>query len=203
MKASARLLLDRSIAPSLARFIVVFVLMVAPWPGLGRTFTDTVGAIATAIADPLTSASNVTFQLRSPNSAEGLPDWRGVIAVRQDFPEGPVAHAGAIDLRRCGYLQLAMFAALAAAWPPRGRRQTLVATALAAGIVSTTIALPILAFLSPLGAVHLGAWLETLVSLASRALVAAPGMAYAVPGIAWLAVHGGEAFQRVTAVTNT
>jgi hypothetical protein len=180
-----------SIAPVL-RFALVLALVLAPWPGLGRAFSDAVGAIGTALAEPLSAASNVTFLLRSPKPIEAQPDWRAVISVRQDFPDGPVVHAGAIDLRRAGYLQLAAFVALAVAWPPRGRRRALLAATVALAIVSTAMVLPVLAFLSPIGAVHLGAWLDTLVSLASRALVAAPGMAYAVPGLAWLAVNRGE-----------
>jgi hypothetical protein len=181
---------SRSIGASLARFVLAFALMVAPWPGLGRGFTDAVGAIATAIADPISAASNVTFVLRSPKPVERQPDWRAVISVRQDFPDGPVDHAGAIDLRRAGYLQLATFVALAAAWPPRGRRRLLLAVAITFAMVSAAIALPILAFLSSIDVVHLGERSGTLVSLASRALVAAPGMAFACPGLAWLAVTG-------------
>jgi hypothetical protein len=188
---------DRSIAAALARFFLAFALMVAPWPGLGSAFAEAVGAIATAAADPISAASNVTFLLRSPKPSENQPEWRAVVSVRQDFPDGPVDHAGAIDLRRAGYLQLVTFVALAAAWPPRGWPGALLATAIALAIVATAIALPILAFLSPIGVVHLGPWLQTLLSLASRALVAAPGMAFAIPGLAWLAVRGGGLGTRI------
>jgi hypothetical protein len=184
--------LPTSLTASVLRFVIVLALVLVPWPGLGRAFTDAVGAIGTALAQPISASSNVSFLLRSPKPIEGQPDWRAVISVRQDFPDGSSVHAGAIDLRRAGYLQLAAFVALAVAWPPQGRTRALLAVAVALAIVSTAIALPILAFLSPLGAVHLGASLEALVSLASRALVAAPGMAYAVPGLAWLAVNQGE-----------
>ncbi len=195
--ASTRTRLSRPIAASVLRFVLAFAVVAAPWPGLGRVFTSTVGAIATAIADPVSMDSNVTFLLRSPKPSEDLPDWRAVIAVRQDFPDGPLDHSGAIDLRRAGYLQLATFVALAAAWPPKGRRRVLVAAAAALAIVGTAIALPIFAFLSPLGVVHLGPSLQALLSLASRALVAAPGMAFAIPGLAWLAVSGGPLVPRI------
>jgi hypothetical protein len=180
----------RSPKAILVRFVLALALLIAPWPGLGRAFTGTVGAIATALADPLTASTNVTFLLRSPKDDEALNDWHGVISVRQDFPDGPVDHAGAIDLRRAGYLQLATFGALAVAWPPKGRWLALLAACVSLGLVATVIVLPILDFLSPLGAVHLGACSAALVSLGSRTLVGAPSMAYAVPGLAWFAVMG-------------
>ena len=179
---------SRKLAASLVKFGLVFALLAAPWPGLGHAFTGAVGSIATAIADPLSVSSNVTVVVRSPNQNEAQPDWRGVIAVRQDLPAGPLDKAGAIDLRRAGYLQLATFAALAAAWPPSSRRRAFLAASVALAIVALCIAVPILAFLSSIGAVHPGMPLEALLSLASRALVAAPGMAFAVPGLTWLAL---------------
>jgi hypothetical protein len=179
---------SRKLAASLVKFGLVFALLAAPWPGLGHAFTGAVGSIATAIADPLSASSNVTVVVRSPNQDEAQPDWRGVIAVREDLPSGPLDRAGAIDLRRAGYLQLATFAALAVAWPPSGRRRALLAASVALAIVAMCTAVPILAFLSSVGAVDPGTALGALLSLASRALVAAPGMAFAVPGLSWLAL---------------
>ena len=180
------------LARALARFALVFALCVAPWPGLGRAFVAAVGAVATAIADPLSAASSVTLVVRAAQPAEARPEWDAVLAVSQDHPDGPVARAGAIDLRRAGYLQLATFAALAAAWPPRGRRPILLGVAAGLSVVSIAVALPVLAFLGSVGAVHLGFALTTPIALASRALVAAPGMAYAIPGLAWVSVCGAR-----------
>jgi hypothetical protein len=144
--------------------------------------------VATAFADPFFTASNVTFTLRSPVPIEKLPDWRAVIDVRQDFPDRPKRDAAAIDLRRAGWLQLATFVALAAAWPPRGRRRIVLAASVAFAIVSTCIAVPVVDYLAQVGAVHLGTLLGGVLALVRRALIAAPGMAYAVPGLAWLAL---------------
>lgn len=182
-----RWLLGRSLAPSIARFVAVLALLIAPWPALGSVFVDGVGSVVTAAADPVFASSNVSFRLRAPRPSEQQPDWRGVIDVKRDLPDGPVRNAGAIDLRRVGYLQLAAFIALAAGWPPVGLRRRLWSLAVAVAIVSTVIAIPIIDFLSEVGVVALGPWLGTAISLARRALVAAPGMAYAVPGLAWLA----------------
>jgi hypothetical protein len=183
-----KLRFDRPLIAALGRFIIVFAILVTPWPHLGRAFCDVVGAVATAVADPLTASSNVTFRLDALQEKESQPDWRAMISVQQDFPQGPVDHAGVIDLRRCGYLQLATFLALAAAWPPRGRRRALIAAAGALALVATAIALPVLAFVSSIGAVDFGL-LAVPVTLASRALVAAPGMMYALPGLAWLGLN--------------
>jgi hypothetical protein len=179
------------------RFVVVAGLLLYPWPGIGGCYCGAVDSVATALVDPLFDASNVTFVLRAPRPQESLPEWRGVIDVKQDFPEGPVRHAGAIDLRRAGFLQLATFLALAVALPPRGRRQTIVAFGVAAGVVSFLIALPILEFLMQASAIHLWGWLDTLITVARRALVGAPGMAYAIPGLAWVAATHWESLALV------
>jgi hypothetical protein len=84
---------------------------------------------------------------------------------------------------------LATFVALATGWPPRGTRRRVQAAVVALAIVSATIAVPIFDYLSDVGAIHLGALLAGAVALARRALVAAPGMAYAVPGLVWLALN--------------
>lgn len=186
----------RVFAAPATRFAVAFAFTIAPWPGLGPVFADVVGATATAIADPIFARSNVTLTVRSPRPEEHQPEWRGVIDVKQDFPEGPVRHAGAIDLRRSGYLQLATFIALAAAWMPKGRRRVLAAVGVVAAVVSTVVVVPIVDFLVQAGVVDLGAGFNTLVALARRILVGAPGMAYAVPGIAWFALAMGSMLLR-------
>lgn len=178
----------RSLAASLGRFGVVLAILIAPWPGLGRAFVDSVGMAATALADAVSVTSNVSFTLRSARPSERQPEWRGVIDVKQDLPDGPVRHAGIIDLRRVGYLQLATFLSLAAAWPPRTVRCLLGSVSLAVGIVAAVIAVPVFDFLSDAGVIPLGAWVGGALSLARRALVAPPGMAYAIPGLAWLAM---------------
>jgi hypothetical protein len=181
------------LALPLVRFVIVLALLVAPWPGVGRYFVDAVGSLTTALADPMFAASNVTFALRSPMPQEQQPEWRGVIAVKRDsFPDGPKRNLGAIDLRRAGYLQLATFIALAAGWPPSGIRRSLMAGLLAAFFLTAILAVPILDFLSSIEVVHLGGF-AFVVALIRRALVAPPGMAYAGPGLVWLAVRGGSA----------
>ncbi|MGO9836079.1 MAG: hypothetical protein ACLP1X_17900 [Polyangiaceae bacterium] len=182
----------RSLGLSVARFLVAFGLLVAPWRGLGRAFTEAAGAVATAVADPFFGSSNVTFVLRAPVPSERLGDWRGVVDVKQDFPEGPVRHAGAIDMRRAGYLQLATFLSLAAGWPPRRHSRALLAVVVATLVVASTLGVAALDFLCSLGAVHAWAWFATAVALARRALVGAPGMAYAIPGLVWLALRDRE-----------
>jgi len=182
----------RAFTLSMARFLITLALLLAPWPGLGRAVSEAAGEMATAVLDPFFGSSNVTVVLRSPVPSEGLGDWRGVIDVKQDFPDRPVRNAGAIDLRRAGYLQLATFVSLGAGWPPRGRRRALLVLIVGTLVVASTLAMPLLDFLSSVGAVHLGERMAVVLSLARRALVGAPGMAYAIPGLAWLALWGGE-----------
>jgi hypothetical protein len=185
----------RALALPFVRFVVVLALLVAPWPWVGFHFVDTVGSVTTTLADPMFAASNVTFALRSPMPKEQQPEWWGVIAVKRDsFPDGSKRNAGAIDLRRAGYLQLATFIALAAGWPPSGIWRCLMAGLLAALFVTAILAVPILDFLSSIEVVHLGGF-AFVVALIRRALIAPPGMVYAGPGLVWLAVRGGSAAQ--------
>jgi hypothetical protein len=172
-----------------ARFAFVFALLIAPWPGLGSLFVSGVGAVATAVADPVFASSSVTLIVRAPREIEAQPEWRAVVDARQDLPDGRVRHAGAIDVRRAGYLQLATFLGLAAAWMPRERKRIVAGTCLAVALVSAVVAIPIVDFLSDAGVVRLGSALAILVALARRALVGAPGMAYALPALIWLAIH--------------
>lgn len=178
----------RALLAAAARFAVVFALLAAPWPGLGRAFAGAVGSAATALANPFFSATNVTFTLRASRPEEHLPDWRGVIQVKQDLPEGPIRNAGAIDLRRAGYLQLATFFCLAAAWPGAWRQRKLLAAVVALAVVGAATGASVLDYLAQIGALHVGDAAATALALARRALVAAPGMAYAVPALAWVAI---------------
>jgi hypothetical protein len=181
----------RSLAAALGRLSVVFALLLAPWPAVGPAWVGVVGSMVTTVMDPLFDSSNVTFRLRSPEPVEHLSEWQGVIDVKQDFPDGPVRHAGAIDLRRAGYLQWVTFLALAAAWPLRRPRSWILAVAIAGAIVGGLIGVAVLDFLSDLGAIHGGSLVAMVLSLSRRALIGAPGMAFAVPGIVWLLLHQG------------
>jgi len=179
---------SRSRVFAIARFAAAFAILIFPWSGLGRAFVDAVGAAATAVADPITASSNLSVTVRSARPNENQPDWCGIIDVKRDFPEGPVRQAGALDLRRAGYLQFATFLSLAAGWPPKSGRRALIASAVVVGVVSAVIAVPIFDFLRELGIASFGAWGGAMVALVRRALVAAPGMAYAIPGMAWVAI---------------
>jgi hypothetical protein len=178
----------RALLVALGRFVLAFALLACPWPGLGRAYADVVGSLATAAADPFFQSGNVTFVLRAPTPDEQVPDWRGVIQVKQDLPEGPVRQKGAIDLRRAGYLQLVTFLCLAVAWPAAWRDRKLLAAGVALLVVGTVTGVSIVDYLVQVGAVDAGHWGSTLLALARRALVGAPGMAYAVPALAWIAV---------------
>jgi hypothetical protein len=190
--------LERRALMALLRFVLVYALAIAPWPGLGRAWVGVVGAIATSIADPFFASTNVTFSLRASRPEEQPSAWSGIIEVRQDLPDASSHHAGAIDLRRAGYVQFVTFAALAIAWPPRTRRRAWLALAGCVVVVTGAVGMPILAFLAPLGAVHPGSLFGAAIALASRGLVGAPGMAYAVPGVVWvLTAFGLEPLARI------
>jgi hypothetical protein len=190
--------LERRAAMALVRFALVYAVAIAPWPGLGRAWGGAIGAIATSIADPFFASTNVTFSLRASGPGDPTSEWTGIIELRQDLPDTSSHNAGAIDLRRCGYVQFVTFAALAIARPPRTRRRAWIALGASVVVVAGSVGMPILAFIAPLGAVHPGAFFGAAIALASRALVAAPGMSYAVPGVVWvLTAFGLEPLARV------
>jgi hypothetical protein len=193
----------RALLLALLRFVVAFGLLAAPWPGLGRAYAGVVGSLATAVADPFFESGNVTFVLRAPTPEEQVPDWRGVIQVKQDLPDGPVRQKGAIDLRRAGYLQLVTFLCLAAAWPAAWRDRKLLATGVALLVVALATGTSVLDYLAQIGVVDAGAWGSTVLALARRALVGAPGMAYAVPTLAWIAIARRDDVYPVTVASRT
>jgi hypothetical protein len=87
---------------------------------------------------------------------------------------------------RLRHAQFVTLVALAIARRPRTRRRAWLALAGCVVVVAGAVSMPILAFVVPLGAVHPGPFFGAAIALASRALVAAPGMAYAVPGAVWV-----------------
>jgi hypothetical protein len=190
---------QRSTRASFVRFFVVLALLIAPWPGLGRTVCKVVGTIVTSVADPLLASTNITLLCRATRASDGLPEWDAVLSVRQDSPDGPEDHGGAMDMRRAGYLQAGTWLALVAGWPPRGGRRVLRSLSIFAAILLIVVALPIVTFLMSAGVLDASAVVESLVSLASRALVGAPAMAYAVPGLAWLFLVQGVPLQDLIA----
>jgi hypothetical protein len=161
------------------------VVLLLPWPGLGRAYTGTFGAVATVLARPFFSGDDVALSLTASNAAARNREWSLMVHV-DDAATGAPKHLGAVDLRRAGYLQIAFFLVAAAAFPLADRRRF--AGVLLGGVVllSTLGWLPVLMYLATKHVIHFGALLFSMLAVAQRSLAGAPGMAIVVPGLLWL-----------------
>jgi hypothetical protein len=115
-----------------------------------------------------------------------------VLGIHAEDPDTGRYVGTALDLRRSGYIASAVFVALAVMTPLRGRRSRWrKAALLGAGLVGLQILplLPLLSFFSgklPVTVFDLGPIPRALIEVSYHALVAPPGMAYAVPALLWL-----------------
>lgn len=173
-------------------FVCIFGGLSLPLPGLPMLYTATHQALGNVIL-PGTLDSGVDLAFGTPDVSLGQDAWSLTLFVRPPAPRQPINMP--VDLRTLLYLPEACFAALALATPLRSKRQNL--TLLRQGLVIlhplllVLITLPIVSFLGgtgPVQAFELGRWVHTLLQIAYRALVASPGMAYAIPLFLWWAL---------------
>jgi len=166
----------------LVRLAGLLLLFLWPWRAVGRAWAQVVTGLARLF---LSTGPNVAF--RYP-PGQGDDPWRLRI-IADDLATGRFIET-ALDLRRAGFIALAVFAALVLAAPLRWRRR---ARLFAAGLVPLLFLplLPMLALFSgplPIRAFQLGPVARAIVSIAYRVLVTAPGMAFAFPGLLWLSL---------------
>jgi hypothetical protein len=107
------------------RGLALVVVLLTPWPGLGRTF----GAVFAATADLVlhcTSVGGVALDIETPRAAGlTLPPWLVVLTLTN--VKTGVATRSALNARALAYVPLAIFAAMAGAVPPRRGMRTLTA----------------------------------------------------------------------------
>jgi hypothetical protein len=160
------------------RLGALLLLFLWPWRIVGRAYGHLVVGVARLFLDP---GRAVAF--RYP---PGDDPWRLRI-VADELTSGRFVET-ALDLRRAGFIAMAVFVALVLATPMRWRRR---AGMLALGLAPLALLplLPIVALFSgplPVRAFHLGPFARAGASIAYHVLVSAPGMAYALPGLMWL-----------------
>src|ERR1700742_3549544 len=103
----------------LVRFVPIIVLLLWPWPGLGRAFASGFGRVSAAVVSPLVGAATaVRFD---GYGADGDHPWWLYLAVKNRLTGQ--SYGIPVDTRTLAYIRLAVFLALAVAWPvPRTRR---------------------------------------------------------------------------------
>jgi hypothetical protein len=166
------------------RFLPLIILLLWPWPGVGRAFAWGFGGVSEAVVSPFISTETVLhFQLRDSDAVDH--PWWLYLAVRNRLTGQ--SYGIPVDTRTLAYVRLAVFLALAVAWPvPRSRRGiTCLALGAAAllAMIGVSVALPVAQVLELLGIVRLGAFVQSLASVGILSLVSYPSMAYAVPGL--------------------
>jgi hypothetical protein len=175
----------RAILVRAARAAIVAAVLLAPWPGLGRAYAATFGAVATTIARPTVGPSDVTVSMTAASATARHREWSLMIHV-DDSATGAPKHLGAVDVRRAGYLQIAFFLVAAAAFPLAGWRRFV--PVLLGGVVLLSMLgwLPVLTYLATKHVITLGAVSFSILAVLQRSLAGAPGMAIVVPCLLWL-----------------
>jgi hypothetical protein len=97
-----------------------------------------------------------------------------------------------VDTRTLGYVRIAVFVALALAWPMWKTRRLAKATAcgfaLLLAVMAVSLALPILQVLEAVRVLSLGTLTQSIISIGILTLVMYPSMAFAIPALIWLLV---------------
>ncbi len=165
------------------RFVLLLVLLLWPWPGVGRAFASGFGTIGEAAFAPFVgAATTVRFETRETYADH---PWWLYLAVKNRMTGA--SYGIPVDTRTLAYVRLAVFLALAVAWPlPRTARG--VACLAGAGgallaVIGVSVLLPLGQVFELLGIVRLGAPVQSLASVGILSLISYPSMAYAVPGL--------------------
>lgn len=168
----------------LVRFILLLALMLPPWSAVGRWYGRAVGAWAQLTLTEAAAPVELRFAAAGPSQA-GADPWS--LAVEASDPDDRYVRT-TLDTRRSGYLASAFFLALSLATPCRWRKK-LALTIAGLSLLALLPLLPLIFFFSgklPVQAFHPGSVAAAAVETAYHALVAPPGMAYAVPTLLWL-----------------
>ena len=166
--------------------MLLFALLMAPWPGLGRAYTGFIATLASATMSHPRRSVTLTFSKPDPGTPAAKSFDLHVYA--EDELQGKFART-THDLRRGGYISTALFIALMLATPLKKWRRK--AASLLFG-VTLLQGLPLLLVASMycgkivIRAYYLGPIKHWAVETAYRVLLTAPGMAYIVPGILWI-----------------
>ena len=181
--------MPRRVVGFLSAFLCVFAGL-ALVHGPGPYYSKAHAAVGNLIVGGQPLASGVRLHFEASDAELAKEPWRAILRVESPQP-GP-ALTIPVDLRSLLFLPTAAFIALAIAAPLHSTRAHLQLLALGLLILEPLllllVALPILSFLGgtgPILAFTLSRPTHVVLQLLHRALVAPPGMAYAVPLLLW------------------
>lgn len=174
-------------------FACVFGGLSLPSPGIGPAYTRAHAALGNHFVEGASFERGVTLHFEATDAELAQHPWQLTLRVRDPAYPQPVLVP--MDLRTLLFLPLAAFIGLALAAPLGSARRN--ARVLGQGLLILVpallflTALPLLSFLGgtgPVRAFHLAPVLHLLVQTVYRALVAPPGMMYALPLLLWWAL---------------
>jgi len=179
-----------TIAQFLFAFACVFGGLALPSPGIGPSYARLHAALGNQMVEGKTFERGVEMHFEANEADLAEHPWQVTLRVSDPERRGPVLVP--FDLRTLLFLPFATFIALAVAAPLGAARRN--ARVLGQGLlilVPTLLlltALPLLSFLGgtgPVRAFRLPPLLHALFQTVYRALVAPPGMMYALPLLLW------------------
>ena len=158
--------------------------------GVGPYYSKLHAALGNAITSRLEFESGVLLHFEASDAELSREPWR--VTLHVEPPEPSRAIVVPVDLRSLLFLPTAAFIALGIAVPLRAARAHFKLIGLGLLILEPTllllVALPLLSFLGgtgPVLAFTLSRPTHVVLQILYRALVAPPGMAYALPLLLW------------------
>jgi hypothetical protein len=185
------------VARTLVEFVFAFCCVLGglalPSPGIGPAYTRAHAALGNALLADASFEGGVTLHFAAADADLASHPWQLTLQVHDPRIEQPVLVP--MDLRTLLYLPLVAFIALALAAPLgspwRNARVLVQGLLILTPLLFALTALPLLSFLGgtgPVRAFRLAPYLHVLFQTVYRALVAPPGMMYALPLLLWWAL---------------
>lgn len=194
-------------------FVAAFVCVfggLALLHGVGPTYTRAHAALGNALVGGQL-ASGTTLRFHTSDEQLARDPWHARLRIEPLAPERPLEVP--IDVRSLLFLPTAAFLGLAIAAPLRSLREHLRLIAIGLLVLEPLllflVATPLLSFLGGTGPVHafsLSRPSHVVLQVLYRALVAPPGMAFAIPLLVWwglLAVFSRSSTRRNANVVQT
>ena len=171
-----------------AKFFVVFAILVYPWGPVGWLFTQTVSAVANVALEATLNDSEVhaRFAPTDPRvgGASSAGEWDTILTLERATAAPPKRLP--LGIRRLGYVPLATFVALLVVTPiDRRRKLALAGVGLTLLLLrfAAAVALPLARSVGALADGSVGGWIS---SVFYYAIIEPPNLMYGAPVIVWL-----------------
>ena len=185
-----RLLRNKSLGGFVIRFLIIYGLLMAPWPGLRRAYAAVFRAGGNLVFGSL--GPDVRVRFRPPDRSERAADTEIVLTKREG--QALATRRVPTKARHLGYTPTAILVALTLSTPSLWRRKwrgLLWGLLAVYGFVALRVGLLLMHTLSEDPALRvftLGPLAEKLLERAIPALVRAPASSYVAPILIWVLV---------------